>query len=120
MTPEYLVFLSSGWDFAIPASLVVHIRRTPPPLCVSFSEAVLCSREPEDWSVLLESGVWLSVADVFEIRPLAGTLPLPGYIFASDTDWIRGVCWEEKGPILILNDQRLYSMVEGHVSDIHD
>ncbi len=114
MTGQYLVFQSNGYNFALPASLVVTVQEYVQPGAVSFSEAILATAETEPWSLVLEGGRALSVARVCDIISIPRTLPLPGYIFDSSTpDWIRGAHWDEKAGqiVLVLNHERLYDLL---------
>jgi hypothetical protein len=118
---EYLVFQSHGYNFALPASRVVAVHDSLQPLSVSFSETVFLTTEVESWSLVLDNGTALSVASVCDITAIPRTLPLPGYIFDSDTpDWIRGAHWDDETEhvILILNEERLWELLSNNVPDL--
>lgn len=125
MTGQYLVFQSNGYNFALPTSLVVRVHDQADPASVSFSEVIFGGKEPEPTSLQLQFGLAVSVASVVDITSIPRSLPLPGYIFDGDApDWIRGAyCDDDQheetgGMILILNEERIFELLNGDVSDL--
>lgn len=104
MTGQYLVFRSNHYPFAVPASDVEFLAECSDPQAVSFSQLIFGIAEEEPYLLVLRNGARLSVRDVCEMVQLEGTiLPLPGYVFEGNSDWLRGMIWENENRVLVLN-----------------
>ena len=103
---EYIIFESCGYHFALPASAVdgIHEERKGG---VSFSGRIFDSAEVELFVLSLKSGIRFRVHSVQETVLPEEALPVPGYIFENNNDWIQGILWDRNPRVLLLNEGAL-------------
>lgn len=72
---------------------------------ISFAEKVFGRAEEEACELTLKTGTRIGVHRFLEIVPLSGRIvPVPGYIFKSCNDWLRGIFWDRDPKLLLLNE----------------
>ena len=116
---ESLIFRSQSHLFALPSTAVAGISKQSDLAGVSFSKYFFHVPEVEPHQIVLAEGFVLFVGEVLEISILPEeVLPVPGYIFESDPEWLRGVLWHEDKPVLLLNDRFLTTQLAEYVPEL--
>lgn len=105
---ESLIFRSQGRLFALPSSCIAGLSLQEWLPGVSFAQYFFHSPQDEPHHVILAEGYVLHVQEVVEIQALAEKVsPVPGYIFETGGEWLRGILWYGRESVLVLNDAHL-------------
>ena len=116
---ESLIFRSQGRLFALPSSRIAGLSLQEWLPGVSFAEYFFHSSQEEPHHVILAEGYVLHVQEVVEIKMLADHVPpVPGYIFESSGEWLRGILWLGTEPVLVLNDTHLSRDLATYVPEL--
>lgn len=116
---DSLIFRSQGYLFALPSACISGVSLEEWLPGISFADYFFHAYEEEPHHVILADGYVLHVHEVVEIRMLSGEVPpVPGYIFETGGEWLRGVLWQGENPVLLLNETHLGADLAGYVPEL--
>lgn len=114
-----LIFRSNGFLFALPSSAVAGVAQQPDLPAISFADYFFHSYEEESQNLILADGYALRVSELVAMQVFAEQgSPVPGYIFETGGDWIRGILWYENQSVLILNPAFLIAELGRYVPEL--
>ena len=114
-----LLFRSNGYLFAIQASFVGGVSQEANLSGISFADYFFHAYEEESHHVILAEGYVLHVREIVGMQELSAKVPpVPGYIFVSGGEWIRGLVWQDVEPVLVLNESNLSEGLARYVPEL--
>jgi hypothetical protein len=116
---DSIIFRSQGYLFALSSSVIAGVSQQEDLRGISFADYFFHTYEEEMQHLILVDGYVLHVHEIVAIESLSESVPpVPGYIFESGSEWVRGILWRMEEPVFVMNETHLNEDLGNYVPEL--